>query len=72
MTIVRYNTLNALPARNLQEEFKQVFERFFGDVAGDQAGQAEPSEGCAGAAAPWPSSRLMTSASSASENGLVR
>ena len=37
MTIVRYNTLNALPARNLQEEFKQVFERFFGDVAGDQS-----------------------------------
>src|SRR5690606_14333490 len=36
MTIVRYNTLNNLPSRNLQEEFKQVFERFLGEATGDQ------------------------------------
>ncbi len=37
MTIVRYNTLNNLPSRNLQEEFKQVFERFLGEATGDQS-----------------------------------
>ncbi len=37
MTIVRYNTLNPLPGRNLQEEFKQVFERLLGEATGDQS-----------------------------------
>lgn len=37
MSIVRYNTLNSVPGRNLQEEFKQVFERFFGDAVADQS-----------------------------------
>ncbi|KAF1700694.1 Hsp20/alpha crystallin family protein [Pseudoxanthomonas suwonensis] len=37
MSIVRYNALNSLPGRNLQEEFKQVFERFFGDTLADQS-----------------------------------
>lgn len=37
MTIVRYNTLGNVPGRHLQDEFKQVFERFFGDAAGDQS-----------------------------------
>ncbi|WP_374011672.1 Hsp20/alpha crystallin family protein [Pseudoxanthomonas koreensis] len=37
MTIVRYNTLGNIPGRNLQEQVTQVFERFFGDAAGDQS-----------------------------------
>ncbi|MCR6687629.1 Hsp20/alpha crystallin family protein [Pseudoxanthomonas sp.] len=32
MTVVRYN---AVPGRALQDEFKQVFERFFGEAAGE-------------------------------------
>ena len=31
MTIVRYNPVH--PLQNLQDEFKQVFERFFGEAA---------------------------------------
>lgn len=32
MAIVRYNTV---PGRHLQDEFRQVFERFFGDAGAD-------------------------------------
>ncbi|KAF1688031.1 heat-shock protein Hsp20 [Pseudoxanthomonas broegbernensis] len=37
MTIVRYNTHSNFPGRHLQDEFKQVFDRFFGEAAGDQS-----------------------------------
>lgn len=37
MTTVRYNTLNPLSSRDLQQEFKQVFERLLGEASSDQS-----------------------------------